>query len=125
MKKFLILILVFTFLSCSKEEGYGGLSTIKGKVFGKDFNTSNVLVSQDFIGGMKVYISKHNNPNYFDRLDTSYDGSFKFEFLQPGKYDIWVFGDCDSCSWDQIYQLITVEVAKKEEKDIGIIEIIF
>jgi uncharacterized protein (DUF2249 family) len=77
--------------SCSKEEGYGGLATIQGKVYGKDFNSHGALVSEGYVGDMKVYISKHDNPNYFDKVDTSYDGSYKFEYLQKGTYDVWVF----------------------------------
>jgi hypothetical protein len=126
MKKYLVLALIlFTFLSCSKEEGYGGLSSIGGKVFGKDYNSNNVLVNQNYIGGMKVYISKHGESAYFDSMDSAYDGSFKFKNLHPGSYDLWVFGDCDSCAWDQVYELVTVEVSKKEDKYIGDIEITF
>jgi hypothetical protein len=126
MKKYLLLTLVlFTLLSCSKEEGYGGLSSINGRVFGKNYNSNGVLVNQDYIGDIKVYISKHGDPNYFDSKDSAYDGSFKFDFLQPGSYDVWVFGDCDSCAWAQVYKLITVDVAKKEEKNVGNIDITF
>jgi hypothetical protein len=126
MKKYLALaVVLFTLLSCSKEEGYGGLSSISGKVLGKDYNSNNVLVNQDYIGGMKVYISKHGDSNYFDDVNSSYNGSFKFDYLHPGTYDLWVFGDCDSCAWDQVYELVTVEVSKKENKDIGDLEITF
>ncbi len=126
MKKIALLTLVLvTFLSCSKDEGYGGLSSISGKVLGKDYNSNNVLVNEDYIGGIKVYISKHGETNYFDSSDSAYDGSFKFNYLHPGAYDLWVFGDCDSCAWDQVYELVTVEISKKEQKTIDDIEITF
>ncbi len=126
MKKFILISLVlFTFLSCSKEEGYGGLSSISGKIRGKNVNSNGVTINEDFIGDIKVYISKHNDPNYFDSKDSAYDGSFKFDFLQPGSYDVWVFGDCDSCAWAQVYKLQTVDIAKKEDKNIGNIVITF
>lgn len=126
MRKILVLAAVlFAFLSCSKEEGYGGLASIEGKVYGKDYNSNNVLVNQDYIGGMKVYISKHGESAYFDSMDSAYNGSFKFKNLHAGTYDLWVFGDCDSCAWDQVYELVTVEVSKKEDKFIGDIEITF
>ena len=89
-KKCIVLafLIILGLSSCSHEEGY--------------------------IGGMKVYISKHGNPNYFDSMDSAYDGSFKFDYLYTGTYDIWVFGDCDYCSWDQIYVLKTIEVNSKK-----------
>ncbi|WP_395053786.1 hypothetical protein [Flavobacterium sp.] len=126
MKKYFIIALVlFTLLSCSKEEGYGGLASISGKIFGKDFNSNGVLVNDDYIGGIKVYISKHGESAYFDSMDSAYNGSFKFKNLYAGKYDLWVFGDCDSCAWDQVYKLITVEISKKEDKVVNDIEISF
>jgi hypothetical protein len=104
-----------SFFSCSKEEGYGGLATIKGKVYGRDFNSNGNLVSEDYIGDLSVYISQHNNPSYFDEVNTSYDGSYEFRFLHTGTYDVWVFGDCDSCPWDQVFTLKTVEITSKRQ----------
>lgn len=117
IKKIVLLLLAFLplFMSCKHEEGKGGLATIKGKVYAKDYNSNGGLVDEGYIGSVRVYISKHGDPNYFDDYDTSYDGSYQFDFLYEGTYDIWVFGDCDSCSWDQVYQLKTVEVNEKRE----------
>ncbi len=109
-----LFLLMFLF-SCKKEEGFGGLATIQGKVFGKNYNSNGNLVSQNYLGEVKVYISQHDNPAYLERLYTSYDGSYKFQYLQKGTYDIWVFGDCDYCSWDQTYVLKTVEITSKKQ----------
>ncbi len=79
-----------------------------------DYNSNGVLQSQGYLGGVKVYISKHGETSYFDSMDSAYDGSFKFNYLFEGKYDLWAFGDCDSCSFDQIYVLKTIEVGKKD-----------
>lgn len=114
MKKYLFLFLAVTLLACSKEEGYGGLASISGKVYAKDYNSNGVLVSENYLGGVKVYISKHNDTSFYDDLDTAFDGSFKFDFLQEGTYDIWVFGDCDSCTWDQNYVKKTIEIGSRK-----------
>ncbi|WP_395632971.1 hypothetical protein [Flavobacterium sp.] len=112
-------IFVFAFLisfvlsSCSHDEGYGGLATIKGKVYGKNYNSNEVLVNEGYLGGVKVYISKHGDPDYFDSMDSAYDGSFKFDYLYKGTYDLWVYGDCDYCDWDQVYVLKTISVNSK------------
>jgi hypothetical protein len=112
--KFILSIaLALLFFSCSKEEGYGGLGSISGKIYGLDYNSNGQLVAEDYLGGVNVYIAAHGNTSAFDDIDSSYDGSFKFEYLHPGKYDIWVFGDCDFCDWDQVYEIRTVEITSK------------
>jgi hypothetical protein len=116
MKKIgILLVIALLTLSCSHDEGYGGLATIRGKVFGKDYNSSGNVVGQGYVGGFKVYISKHGEPNYFDSKDSAPDGSFKFDYLYEGKYDIWVYGDCDYCAWDQVYVLKTIEITSKKQ----------
>ena len=116
-KKIVLLVfVVMGFLSCSHDEGYGGLASISGKIYGKDYNSNGILVSQGYLGGVKVYISKHGETNYFDSTDSAYDGSFKFNYLYKGTYDLWAFGDCDSCSWDQVYVLKTIEITDKKQE---------
>ncbi len=111
-----VVFICFFITSCSHDEGYGGKASIYGKVYGKDYNSNGILVNQDYVGGFKVYISKHGETNYFDSLDSAYDGSFRFSNLHKGTYDIWVFGDCDFCSWDQVYVLKTIEISDKKQE---------
>ena len=116
MKKLICLFLVsVSFLSCSKDEGYGGLATIKGKVYGKDYNSSGYLIGEGYLGGTKVYISKSGETAYFDKVDSAYDGSFTFKFLHTGTYDIWAYGDCDTCTWDQVYVKKTITISSTKE----------
>lgn len=115
MRYFLLLIVSLLIVSCQKTEGYGGLGTIKGKVYGKNYNSGGTLLAQDYLGDVRVYIAKHGETNYFDDARTSYDGSFTFKFLHPGTYDVWVFSDCDYCNWNQSVVLKTIEITKKKE----------
>lgn len=116
MRKYFILLAIATsLLSCSKEEGLGGLASISGKVYAKDYNSNGTLVGQGYLGDATVYISKSGDPNYFEKVNTSYDGSFKIKFLHKGTYDIWVFGDCDSCPWDQTFVKKTITISGTKE----------
>ena len=115
MKKIIILFIAFSLFSCSKDEGYGGLATITGKVYGKDFNSSGYLVGEGYIGDVSVYISKSGETAYFDKVDSAYDGSFTFKFLHKGTYDIWVYGDCDTCAWDQTFTKKTITISSSKE----------
>ena len=118
MVKKIICLLAFVFLlfSCSQEEGTGGLASIQGKIYGIDFNSNGNLVGEGYLGGVKVYISKHGETAYFENTDSAYDGTFKFKFLHKGTYDIWAFGDCDSCDWQQIFVLKTVTISTKRQE---------
>lgn len=116
-KIFGLLLIALISLSCSHEEGEGGLASIEGKIYGKDFNSRGILVSQGYLAGSKVYISKHNEKAYFENIDSAYDGSFKFKFLYEGTYDLWVLGDCDFCNdWQQTIVLKTINVTSKRQK---------
>lgn len=101
MKKYLFLLSVFVFAACSKDEGYGGLASISGKVYAKNYNQDQVLLMEGYLGDVRVYISSRGSTDFYDNVRTSHDGSFKFDFLQEGEYDIWVYGECDYCPWDQ------------------------
>jgi hypothetical protein len=115
MKKIILLFTAILFLSCSKEEGLGGLAKITGKVYGIDINSSGNIVGQGYLGDVTVYISKSGETAYFDKVDSAYDGSFTFKFLQKGNYDIWAFGDCDNCSWDQNFTKKTISISSAKE----------
>jgi hypothetical protein len=116
-KIFVLLFLTLISLSCTHEEGEGGLASIEGKIFGKDFNSRGILVSEGYLAGVKVYISKHNEKAYFENIDSAYDGSFKFKFLHEGTYDLWILGDCDFCNgWQQTIVLKTININSRRQK---------
>lgn len=116
-KIFGLLFLTFLLFSCTPEEGEGGLASIEGKIYGKDFNSRGILTSEGYLAGVKVYISKHDEKAYFENIDSAYDGTFKFKFLHEGTYDLWILGDCDFCSgWQQTMVLKTVNITSKRQK---------
>ena len=117
-KKYLVvavLLIAIGFYSCSKDEGYGGLAKISGKVYGYDVTSSGNIRAEGYMGEVKVYISEHNNPNYFDNVNSSYDGSFEFKYLNKGSYDLWAFSDCDTCVWKQKYEIKAVTISTKKQ----------
>ncbi len=112
-----ILFLVFTVLnSCKKIEGQGGSSEIVGNVYFQDKNINGDNVGDKYPAqDEKVFIiygpdgSLHN-----DDYDSSYDGSYHFEFLTNGTYQIFAYQECPSC--DKIDQpvIITVTIDSKK-----------
>lgn len=71
---------------------YEGTSTIKGKVFAYDWNSELTILKDSFyIRNKYVYIAREQDSYYFMRLRTFYDGSFVFNSLPQGKYQIYVY----------------------------------
>jgi len=101
MSRILIaLIFLFTFSSCEKEAGEGGTSSIVGSVY-KISTYFNVLTQQtDTIfyqldSEKDVYIIYSDNEDEFydDKVETNWNGQYRFDFLRKGDYTIFTYAD--------------------------------
>lgn len=124
MYKYVIVSFIFlTFLACKKDEGVGGLASIKGNLRLQALNcqlnnvgpTVPAMDEDVFIQyGDDVYVS--------DKIETSPSGDFKFNYLTPGKYKIFTYSDDpQSFKADQkvvIAQEVTID-SKKQTVDLG------
>jgi hypothetical protein len=90
----LLLLSGFFFVSCSKEAGEGGNSTIYGKVIVHNYN-SNFTVLNDIYDGAdeEVYIIYGDDLSYSERIRTSYNGVYEFKYLRPGNYTVFVYSE--------------------------------
>jgi hypothetical protein len=89
-----IVLVVFLFAGCKKDEGPGGTSTIKGKVIVHDFdpayqNSVPVIYSATDEDTYIIYGADHST--YDDDYKTSFDGSYEFKFLQKGHYRLFAY----------------------------------
>ncbi|MFM7667100.1 MAG: hypothetical protein ACKO7D_02810 [Bacteroidota bacterium] len=113
---FLFLTLGITISSCSKYEGEGGSSTIKGLVREQRFNSLGNLISEYLIADQDVFIIYGNESNFYDDdIKTSYDGSFEFRYLKKGNYKIFVYEDCNTCPSGVKEVLIPVEITENNQ----------
>lgn len=114
------LLLSILLISCSKEPGPGGLASVKGKVYAYDFTSGKNLISEGYLGEVRVYIGAEGTAEHFDDVRTSYDGSYQFNFLRKGKYKVWVFAKSDTAILTspegQQYFLQEIEVKDKKEE---------
>lgn len=86
-------------LSCAKEEGAGGTSSITGKVAVRQYNANfTQLVEQYYATDEEVFIIYGDDPVYGDKVTTNYDGTYQFEYLQEGHYTIYAYSE-DSASY--------------------------
>jgi hypothetical protein len=94
-----LLLTAYCFLSsCTKEEGVGGTSTITGKVYVKEYSQAGNLLAEYYGEEERVYIIYGDGTTYDDDFRTSYDGSFKFQYLNKGTYQVFCYSRCDTCA---------------------------
>lgn len=138
MKKLLFLaIACLSLVACKKFEGEGGRASISGKVsvMEKLYTGSTWTDTAYYDGATEdVYIIYGDGETmYNDKVECSYDGTFKFDYLQPGNYTIYAYSkifhtgnnipnnDDDYYTLEVVKQSVTIE--KKESKDLGTINI--
>jgi len=109
--------LLFVLLAgCTKPEGEGGTSVIYGKVYAFNYNSSGVLQDEYYLADEDVFIIYGDEDNYYDdSYKTSFDGSFRFQYLRPGTYTVFTYSDCESCpsGTEEVSQ--TVEITGNNE----------
>lgn len=91
--KFLLVISsIFCLDSCSKTEGEGGTSSIKGRVYAKYYNKQlTTLHAEKYAPEEDVYIIYGDEVTFGDNQNTNFDGYYEFKFLRPGKYKIYSY----------------------------------
>jgi hypothetical protein len=93
---FLPALLALIFFACDKPAGEGGTSTIHGRIWIRDFNTNFTQLQAEYWAlEERVYIIYGGDTSEFydDDIRTSFDGSYEFSYLRPGKYAIFAYSD--------------------------------
>lgn len=112
---FFLIATILIFTSCKKEEGKGGLATIKGRVLEYKIDGTGDVVDTSYAVGKKVYISYGDHEWVDDDARTSYTGEYAFQWLQKGDYRVWVEGGCSFCPDSLQIDVATVTVNGKKE----------
>lgn len=105
-------------LGCSKAPGIGGRAKIKGKIIGKFYSDQELtsFTGLSPLGDERVYLIYGNEKTqYDDDVRTSYDGTFEFNYLRPGKYVVFMYENCYPCASLQKEKLFEVKITGKEE----------
>ena len=115
---FLLVIIGLVITSCTKEEGEGGSSSIKGFVYEYKLNILGDTISPYAAADQDVFIIYGDDHTFYDdNIQTSYDGSFVFPYLQKGNYTVFVYEDCPTsdCPSGKKEILRTIEITKKKQ----------
>ena len=112
--------------SCKKEPGVGGDAEIKGQVWTYALNGSATDTIAEYPAeDTYVYIVYGENTGFDKRVKTDYNGEFRFSFLYPGDYTLYVYS-FDPVAIDTqspIIKKVTIE-DRKEEIEIERFEIL-
>jgi hypothetical protein len=112
-------------ISCEKEPGPGGNSTIYGKVFVKDYNSTFTVLQETYYGpGIWVYIIYGDDRDYGDRIETSYDGTYEFQYMRPGNYTIYAYSKDSTLQTNAMVPVIREITVPKKKQDIEVPEIV-
>lgn len=96
MKKYFhifgVLFLSAFALSCSKEAGDGGNSTIYGKIIAYDYNAEFTELKGIYpAADVDVFIIYGSDHSYSQRIRSNYNGVYEFKYLRPGDYSVYVY----------------------------------
>ncbi len=85
-----LVLLTQIMVSCEKEPGPGGKSSLYGKVLVKDYNSTFTVLNEVYYGpGFWVYLVYGDDRSYGERVQTGFDGTWEFKYLRPGKYTVY------------------------------------
>jgi len=119
-------IIALNLSGCKKVPGPGGSSSIIGNLQRVEYNSDGSIFYQYDLAKEDVYIIYGNDETvYDDDVETSYDGNFRFDYLEKGKYQVFVYEKCiglDCKPGEKKVLLFDVEITeKKSTVDLGTI----
>ena len=96
MKKAFSLILmagvISVLLSCTKEAGDGGNSTIYGKIIAHNYNAEFTELRGIYPAADEdVYLIYGDDRSYSQRVRSNYEGVYEFKYLRKGDYTIYAY----------------------------------
>lgn len=121
MKKILLAsATILLFATCKKGPGEGGRAFITGKLFVKNYTSPPCpcsLKEQYYAQGENVFIIFGDEPGVGESVKTSYDGSFRFQYLRKGKYKIFSLSKDTSSTTNSktVESMVEVEIKKSNE----------
>lgn len=127
MGKIFFTTILFLFLvsSCKKEAGEGGNSSIYGKVYVKDYNSTFTILQEEYYGPDNwVYIIYGDDRDYSDRIRTSYNGTYEFKYLRQGTYHIYVYSKDSSLQTNAAVAVVKDVTIDKKKQEVEVPDIV-
>jgi|WetSurSiteA1Bulk_404760.scaffolds.fasta_scaffold00327_9 hypothetical protein len=105
-------IICLSAISCEKQEGEGGTSSITGKVVVRQYNSNFTTLTETYYATDEdVFIIYGEDPVYGDKTTTNYDGTYRFDYLREGTYKIYAYSE-DSLNYPTQHEIPVVKEVK-------------
>ena len=114
---FALFFSILLFTACNKVPGEGGTSSIAGKVLVYNVNSDGDITSAEYnaMDTDVFIIYGDGSETYNDNFKTSFDGSYRFDYLTPGKYTVFAYSECSTCLGLKDVKSHTVEITDKKQ----------
>ncbi|HEX5002645.1 MAG TPA: hypothetical protein VFW78_09105 [Bacteroidia bacterium] len=124
LRIFLASLVLLFIISCKKDAGSGGNSSIKGYIHVKDYDAFLITLQGEYDGADEdVYIIYGDDISYADRVKSGPDGVFEFKYLRKGNYKVYVYSaDTSLAGKVAVLKDVTIS-AKNQTVDAGTFEI--
>ena len=86
---------LFILISCNKDEGFGGSSSIEGYVYNVTHYDNNYSFTTDTFPAVNedVFIEFGDDPSVGERKRTGREGYYRFDYLRKGDYTVYSLSD--------------------------------
>ena len=120
----MLMVFLFPLLSsCNVQEGPGGMGSISGRIFVKNYNGDFSQLKETYYAPEEsVYLIYGEEKIYGDDVKTHFDGSFKFDYLRKGNYQVFAYSkdSTGNVASGVVPVIIDVEISSRsQEVDIG------
>jgi len=112
-------------LSCKKDPGEGGSSSIFGKVLVREYNSTFTVLLEEYYGqDVDIYIIYGEDMTFGDRTRTCYDGTYEFRYLRKGDYRIYAYSKDSTLQTNALIPVIKDLTVTQNHQSVEVPEII-
>lgn len=116
----LIIAALMVTAGCDQGEGYGGTSSITGKVVTRYYNDDySAVIREAPAVDEQVFLLFGDSESVGDRVESGPTGSFEFLYLQPGTYTVY-FTSRDTAYASKVETVVSAEVELNAGADMDI-----
>ncbi|MEI8048412.1 MAG: hypothetical protein WCI92_13590 [Bacteroidota bacterium] len=112
-----LFIVTVALISCAKEAGDGGNSTIYGKLTAYDYNAEFTSLKGIYPAADEdVYLIYGSDRSYSQRVRSNYNGIYEFKYLRPGDYKVYVYSKDSTLTLPSGIYAVTTDVKIEDNK---------
>ena len=118
----LSLLLLCLFMSCNKDEGLGGSSSLEGYVYTIIHQDDNFSFTKDTIPAVNedLFLIFGDDNFYGEDVETNAEGMYRFDYLRKGTYTLYALSEYADGRYESVSQTVQVGKGKNVAKDIYI-----